>query len=182
MFEQPIKNIDDILYKDADCATEPDYVAQTSWVLFLLVPKRGGRTSAHFYDASGECDVDIGHEISLNAEICAEKIGAEHGRSIGDALATRSDRGKRAGSVLVAERFLGTGRRKREETGNKGCKAAEKKVFQSREIYECLKYIRFCPLAQDFSQLQTTQAPNRLSKARRHTLCLTFGAPELRPM
>ena len=35
MFEQTFKNIDDILYKDAGCGSELDYVEQTSWVLFL---------------------------------------------------------------------------------------------------------------------------------------------------
>ncbi len=35
MFEQAFKNIDDILHRDAGCATELDYVEQTSWVLFL---------------------------------------------------------------------------------------------------------------------------------------------------
>ena len=35
MFEQTVKNIDDILHKDAGCGSELDYVEQTSWVLFL---------------------------------------------------------------------------------------------------------------------------------------------------
>lgn len=35
MFEQAFKNIDDILYKEAGCNSELDYVEQTSWVLFL---------------------------------------------------------------------------------------------------------------------------------------------------
>lgn len=35
MFEQTLKNIDDILHKDAGCESELDYVEQTSWVLFL---------------------------------------------------------------------------------------------------------------------------------------------------
>jgi type I restriction enzyme M protein len=35
MFEQAFKNIDDILFKDAGCSSELDYVEQTSWVLFL---------------------------------------------------------------------------------------------------------------------------------------------------
>ena len=35
MFEQTLKNIDDILHKDAGCSSELDYVEQTSWVLFL---------------------------------------------------------------------------------------------------------------------------------------------------
>ena len=35
MFEKVFKNIDDILYKDPGADSELDYVAQTSWVLFL---------------------------------------------------------------------------------------------------------------------------------------------------
>jgi type I restriction enzyme M protein len=35
MFEQSFKNIDDILHRDAGCATELDYIEQTSWILFL---------------------------------------------------------------------------------------------------------------------------------------------------
>lgn len=35
MFEQVFKSIDDILWKDAGCSNELDYVEQTSWVLFL---------------------------------------------------------------------------------------------------------------------------------------------------
>lgn len=35
MFETAFKNIDDSLRKDSGCATELDYIEQTSWVLFL---------------------------------------------------------------------------------------------------------------------------------------------------
>lgn len=35
MFEQTFKNIDDVLWKDAGCGSELDYVEQSSWVLFL---------------------------------------------------------------------------------------------------------------------------------------------------
>ena len=35
MFENTLKNIDDILCKDAGVNSELDYIAQTSWVLFL---------------------------------------------------------------------------------------------------------------------------------------------------
>lgn len=35
MFEQVFKNVDDVLWKEAGCTTELDYVEQTSWVLFL---------------------------------------------------------------------------------------------------------------------------------------------------
>lgn len=35
MFQQTFKNIDDILRKEAGCASELDYTEQTSWLLFL---------------------------------------------------------------------------------------------------------------------------------------------------
>ncbi|WPL11356.1 putative type I restriction enzymeP M protein [Thiorhodovibrio litoralis] len=35
MFEQSFRNIDDVLWKEAGCATELDYTEQTSWMLFL---------------------------------------------------------------------------------------------------------------------------------------------------
>jgi len=35
MFEQTLKNIDDVLWKDAGCGSELDYIEQTSWMLFL---------------------------------------------------------------------------------------------------------------------------------------------------
>ncbi len=35
MFEQALKNIDDVLHRDAGSATELDYIEQTSWILFL---------------------------------------------------------------------------------------------------------------------------------------------------
>lgn len=35
MFEQIFKNVDDVLWKDAGCSSELDYVEQTSWILFL---------------------------------------------------------------------------------------------------------------------------------------------------
>jgi type I restriction enzyme M protein len=35
MFLQTFKNIDDILWKEAGCQSELDYVEQTSWILFL---------------------------------------------------------------------------------------------------------------------------------------------------
>jgi len=35
MFEQTVKNIDDVLWKDAGCTSELDYTEQSSWLLFL---------------------------------------------------------------------------------------------------------------------------------------------------
>ncbi len=36
MFEQIFKNVDDVLWKDAGCGSELDYVEQTSWILFFI--------------------------------------------------------------------------------------------------------------------------------------------------
>ncbi len=35
MFEQALKNIDDVLWKEAGCTTKLGYAEQTSWLLFL---------------------------------------------------------------------------------------------------------------------------------------------------
>ena len=35
MFEPTFRNIDDVLWKEAGCATELDYTEQTTWMLFL---------------------------------------------------------------------------------------------------------------------------------------------------
>lgn len=35
MFEQVVKNVDDLLWKEVGCTTELDYTEQTSWLLFL---------------------------------------------------------------------------------------------------------------------------------------------------
>ena len=35
MFKQMFNNIDDVLFKDAGCDSELDYIEQTSWILFL---------------------------------------------------------------------------------------------------------------------------------------------------
>jgi len=42
MFEQAFKNIDDALRKEAGCTTELDYTEQTSWLLFLEIPRLAG--------------------------------------------------------------------------------------------------------------------------------------------
>ena len=35
MFEQTFKNLDDVLWKEAGCSSELDYIEQSSWMLFL---------------------------------------------------------------------------------------------------------------------------------------------------
>lgn len=42
MFEQTFKNIDDVLWKDAGCTSELDYTEQSSWLLFLPIPRKAG--------------------------------------------------------------------------------------------------------------------------------------------
>ncbi len=51
MFEQTFKKIDDVLWKEAGCASELDYTEQTSWMLFLK-----------YLD-------DLEHERSMGAEL-----------------------------------------------------------------------------------------------------------------
>ena len=54
MFEQTFKNIDNVLWKEAGCATELDYTEQTSWMLFLK-----------YLD-------DLEHERSMDAELAGK--------------------------------------------------------------------------------------------------------------
>ena len=35
VFEQTFKNLDDVLWKEAGCSSELDYIEQASWMLFL---------------------------------------------------------------------------------------------------------------------------------------------------
>jgi type I restriction enzyme M protein len=62
MFEQTFKNIDDVLRKEAGCASELDYTEQSSWLLFLKYldaleydkateAALEGRTYSHILDA-----------------------------------------------------------------------------------------------------------------------------------
>ena len=62
MFEQAFKNIDDILHKDAGCASELDYTEQTSWLLFLK-----------YLDA-------LEQDRALEAQLEGKSDGAEHHR------------------------------------------------------------------------------------------------------
>jgi len=63
MFEQAFKNIDDVLWKDAGCASELDYTEQSSWLLFLkyldaleadraTAAALNGKTYTHILDES----------------------------------------------------------------------------------------------------------------------------------
>ena len=60
MFEQTFRNIDDVLWKEAGCTTELDYVEQTSWLLFLK-----------YLD-------DLEKERALQAELAGRTYGTHH--------------------------------------------------------------------------------------------------------
>jgi len=53
MFEQPFKNLDDILHKDAGCTSELDYTEQSSWLLSLKYLTLLSRTSRRKLDLEG---------------------------------------------------------------------------------------------------------------------------------
>ncbi len=60
MFEQTFKNIDDILWKEAGCQSELDYVEQTSWIIFLKYLddlERERQTKAELVGRDYECIV-----------------------------------------------------------------------------------------------------------------------------
>jgi type I restriction enzyme M protein len=54
MFEQTFKNIDDVLWKEAGCATELDYTEQTSWILFLRYLDDLEKTNAQRAELQGK--------------------------------------------------------------------------------------------------------------------------------
>jgi type I restriction enzyme M protein len=54
VFEQTFKNIDDVLWKEAGCATELDYTEQTSWMLFLKYLDDLERTNEQKAQLSGK--------------------------------------------------------------------------------------------------------------------------------
>src|SRR5437879_13644365 len=68
MFEQTFKNIDDVLWKEAGCATELDYTEQTSWILFLKYLDDLERANEQKADLSGkkyEAIIDKAHRWSV---------------------------------------------------------------------------------------------------------------------
>ena len=64
MFEQTFRNIDDVLWKEAGCATELDYTEQTSWMLFLK-----------YLD-------DLEHERAMEAELVGKVLRLLAGRKV----------------------------------------------------------------------------------------------------
>lgn len=59
MFEQTFKNIDDVLWKDAGCGSELDYIEQTSWILFLKYLDDLGKDKKMMAELSGKPYKDI---------------------------------------------------------------------------------------------------------------------------
>ena len=89
MFEQTFKNIDDILYKDAGCSSELDYVEQTSWILFLKYLEdfeKDRKTSAEL--AGKTYTPIIGKEYRWNIWAASKKGGKidHHSALTGDDL------------------------------------------------------------------------------------------------
>jgi len=67
MFEQTFKNIDDVLWKEAGCATELDYTEQTSWILFLKYLddlERANEQKAELQSKKYEYIIDAKHRWS----------------------------------------------------------------------------------------------------------------------
>ena len=70
MFEQTFKNIDDVLWKEAGCATELDYTEQTSWILFLKYLdelERANEQKAELIGKKYAYIIDKAHRWSVDA-------------------------------------------------------------------------------------------------------------------
>jgi type I restriction enzyme M protein len=68
VFEQTFKNIDDVLWKEAGCATELDYTEQTSWILFLKYLddlERANEQSAELHGKKYTFIIDRSHRWSV---------------------------------------------------------------------------------------------------------------------
>lgn len=94
MFEQTFKNIDDVLWKDAGCGSELDYVEQTSWVLFLKYLddlERDRATSAELTGKSYTPIIDQEYQWSVWAapkikRAGTERVEVDHNALTGDDL------------------------------------------------------------------------------------------------
>jgi type I restriction enzyme M protein len=68
VFEQTFKNIDDVLRKEAGCATELDYTEQTSWILFLRYLddlERANEQRAELHGKKYQYIIDAKHRWSV---------------------------------------------------------------------------------------------------------------------
>jgi len=90
MFEQTFKNIDDILWKEAGCQSELDYVEQTSWIIFLkylddLERERSTKAELTGKDYEGIIANDFRWESWAAPKLAAGKID-HHNAKFGDDL------------------------------------------------------------------------------------------------
>ena len=65
MFEQTFTNIDGILWKEAGCSNELDYVEQTSWILFLK----------YLADLENECEVSHHSQSATQIRMTTNPLG-----------------------------------------------------------------------------------------------------------
>jgi type I restriction enzyme M protein len=90
MFEQTFKNIDDVLWKEAGCATELDYTEQTSWMLFLKYLDDLERANEQKAELSGkkyDYIIDKAHRWSVWAAPKKKDGSFDHDRALtGDDL------------------------------------------------------------------------------------------------
>ena len=90
MFEQTFKNIDDVLWKEAGCATELDYTEQTSWILFLKYLddlEKANEQKAELADKKYERIIDTKHRWSVWAAPKKKDGAFDHDKALtGDDL------------------------------------------------------------------------------------------------
>jgi type I restriction enzyme M protein len=90
LFEQTFKNIDDVLWKEAGCATELDYTEQTSWLLFLKYLddlERANEQKAELQGKTYEYIIDKTHRWSVWAAPKKRDATFDHDRALtGDDL------------------------------------------------------------------------------------------------
>ena len=90
MFEQTFKNIDDVLWKEAGCATELDYTEQTSWILFLKYLddlERANEQKAELQGKKYESIIDKPHRWSVWAAPKKKDGSFDHDKALtGDDL------------------------------------------------------------------------------------------------
>lgn len=102
MFEQTFKNIDDVLWKEAGCATELDYTEQTSWMLFLKYlddPERERAMEAELVGKSYDFIIDEDHRWSRWAALKKPDGSFDH---------DEEREGKRVGSLFNGRKRLPT--------------------------------------------------------------------------
>lgn len=96
MFEQTFKNIDDVLWKEAGCATELDYTEQTSWMLFLKYLddlERANEKRALLEGKTYQAIIDKGHRWSIWAAPKKKDGSFDHDKArTGDDLINYVDR------------------------------------------------------------------------------------------